>query len=198
MELDLKKLTPDIRYLKDMESVLADASFSSPENKELYYMYRGIEERNGIRYDITVIPAAMLGNEFVKTKGHYHIGGYQEIYQVLEGEAYFLMQKMKDSKEDEVVDVYVVQCKEGDTIVIPPNYGHVTINPSETKDLKLANWVSSLCHSDYLPFEKLQGACYYYTKQGWLKNEKYILVPELRTENPLKTVPEDKEFLKAK
>ncbi len=56
----------DIRTLDDMRDVLADKDFSkSSQNFDLYYMYRGVEEKNGLRYDITIIPAKMLGNVFV-------------------------------------------------------------------------------------------------------------------------------------
>lgn len=47
--------------------------------------------RQNIRYDITVIPPAVLAGEYVKTKGHYHPEnppagiGYPELYQVLAG-----------------------------------------------------------------------------------------------------------------
>jgi glucose-6-phosphate isomerase len=60
----------------------------------------------------------------------------------------------------------------------------------------MANWGSSKTKSDYSPFEKLHGACYYYTKQGWIKNENYKSVPELRFEQPAKSVPENMDFLK--
>ena len=200
MDINLKNLTPDIRYLDDMKKVCYDQEwFASAENFELYFMYRGIEKKNGIRYDITVIPANMLGNEFVKTKGHYHIGKYQEVYTVLEGQAIYLMQKKKI--DDEIEDIYVVKAKKGDVVVIPSDYGHITINPSSIEDLKMANWIDSDCKSDYSLFENFKGDCYYYlaTENGasWVKNEHYKNIPDLRFEEPLKEVPKDLDFLKA-
>lgn len=195
MEVNLKNLTPDIRKLSDMKNVLYDQEWlKTAGNPELYYMYRGIEEKKGIRYDITIIPPAMLGSEFVKTKGHYHIETYQEVYTVVEGEAIYLMQK-KNNKE-EIEDAYAVKAQKGDTVIVPSFYGHITINPSETQELKMANWVSPQCQSDYSLYEKLRGACYYYLKTGWIKNENYKSVPELRFEEPLKSIPQDLSFLK--
>jgi glucose-6-phosphate isomerase len=136
----------------------------------------------------------MLGSEFVKTKGHYHIGAYQEVYIVLEGQAVYLMQKPKN--ENEIEDVYVIKAGKGDVIIIPSYYGHVTINSSETEELKMANWVSNECKSDYEPFVKNKGACYYYLKKGWVKNENYKSVPELRFEEPLNTMSNNLDFLK--
>lgn len=195
--IDLTKLNPDIRHLDDIRSVLHDQEWSkTAKNTDLYFMYRGIEEKNDIRYDITVVPANMLGQEFSKTKGHYHIGKYGEIYTVLEGEAIYLLQKKKNEGGDEIEDVVAVKAKKGDVLVIPSDYGHITINPSQTQELKMANWIFCDCKSDYSLFEKLQGGCYYYTKGGWVKNENYTSVPELRFEEPVKEVPTDLEFLK--
>ncbi len=196
MSIDLSKLNPDTRYLNDMRSVLRDQEWAkSASNMALYFMYRGIEELNQIRYDITVVPANMLGQEYVKTKGHYHIGKYGEVYTVLEGQAIYLMQKKFN--DDNIADVYAVQAKKGDVVVIPSDYGHITINPSK-EELKMANWVASDCKSDYSLFEKLQGACYHYTLEGWQKNENYKNVPPLRFEEPLKEVPSNLDFLKVK
>jgi glucose-6-phosphate isomerase len=190
MEVNLEDRSPDIRYLKDITKVIFDKEWlkTADLNLELYYMYRGIEEKDGIRYDITVIPAQMLGKEFTKTKGHFHDKKYGEIYTVLEGEAIYLMQKEED--------VYAVKAKKGDVVIIPSFYGHVTINPSENQELKMANWVSADCQSNYLPYEESQGAAYYFTKQGWIKNENYNNTPELRFEEPLKSVPENLDFLR--
>ena len=197
MEVNLKNLTPDIRKLYDIKNVLYDKKWlKTAIDFDLYFMYRGIEEKDGIRYDITVIPPAMLGLEFIKTKGHYHIGQYGEVYTVLEGEAIYLMQK-KNNKE-EIEDAYVVKAQKGDVVVIPPLYGHTTINSSKTEELKMANWISPQYKSDYSLYEKMQGACYYYTSEGWIKNENYKNVPELRFEEPLKSLPEDLNFLKSR
>ncbi len=188
------KKKPDIRYLNDIKDVLYDTEWAkTAPNLELYYMYRGIEEKGELRYDITIIPPQMLGKEFVKTKGHEHLGKYGEVYLVLEGQAIYLMQKRK---ENIIEDVYAVKAKREEVVVIPPFYGHVTINPSSSKNLKMANWISKNCKSDYSLFEELQGACYYYTTKGWVKNEKYANVPKIRFEKPLKAVPKNLDFLK--
>lgn len=205
MEIDLKNLKPDIRRLNDMREVIFDKEWlKTTSNLELYYMYRKVKQENGLNHNITVLPAKMLGKEFVKTKGHVHIGPYQEIYTVQDGQAIYLMQK---TKEDVVEDVYAVKAKKGESIIIPSYYGHITINPSETDDLKTGDWTSENCKSDYSLFEKLQGACYYYISSPspdgsgqvatWIKNKNYKSVPELRFEEPLKSIPENLDFLRA-
>ncbi|MCX6720903.1 MAG: glucose-6-phosphate isomerase [Candidatus Staskawiczbacteria bacterium] len=189
----------EIRKLNDMREVLADKEFSknSPDT-DLYSMYRGLKTNGELRYDETIVFAKMLGNEFNKTKGHYHVGAYPEIYMVLEGTAIYLLQKRNDSGDIE--DVYAVTVKAGECAIMPAFYGHVTINPSETEDLKMANWISDNCKSDYSPYVEKQGACYYYVKEDgqtkWIKNENYKNTPNLRFEQPLKEIPQDLEFLK--
>lgn len=190
METELKD--PDIRRLKDMEGVLMDgeAALADPE-KELYYMYRGVEEKDGLRYDITVIPPSLIGEEYVKTKGHFHCENKGEVYTVIKGGAIFLFQK----GTDEIEDVYAVKAKAGESVVIPEGYGHVTINPGE-ETLELSNWVSPSCSSDYKSIQEKNGACYFYTVKGWIKNENYKNVPEIRFEEPLKELPQNLDFLK--
>jgi len=206
MAFNLSQITPDIRRLNDMREVVYDKEWlKSASDSELYYMYRGMREVDGLRYDITVIPAKMLGAEFVKTKGHYHMGDWQEVYTVLEGTAIYFLQKKNNAEKIE--DVYFVKTKKGESIIIPKGYGHVTINPSETQELKMANWLSEDCESDYSDFEKFQGACYYYIKQvpasaqgfgeaKWIKNENYKSVSPLREKQPLKSLPKDLNFLR--
>lgn len=182
--IDLKNLKPDIRYLRDMKDVVFDKEWleAADPNLELYYMYRGLDKKDSLRYDITVIPPKMLGKEFVKTKGHNH--PVKEKYIVLEGEAIFLVQKGKEKIED----VYAVKAKKGDEVIIPADYDdHIAINPSN-QELKLGNWITEDCQNDYSVIQDMAGACYFYTKGPapngvkWLKNPNYKDVPELRFE----------------
>jgi len=183
----------EIRYLDDMRTVLYDKSWArTTPNLELYYMERGLEEKDGLRYDITTIPPKMLGQEFVKTKGHYHIGECQELYIVLEGEGIFLMQK---KGEEKIQDVYYVEAKKGDCVLVPSFYGHTTINPG-LKTLKMGNWISKEYIADYESIVTKGGFSYYYTQVGWVQNKNYEEAPKLRFEKPLKSMPQNLDFLK--
>lgn len=192
-EVDITKLTPSIRHLNDMKAVVMDQEWAATaENFEMYYMYRAVKEENELIHNITVIPARMMGKEFTKTKGHVHIGNYGETYTVLEGEAIFFMQNYDN---DMIEDVYAIRAKKGESVIIPPGYGHITINLGNS-DLKTGDWSSINCKGDYSLFEKMQGGCYYFTTDGWIKNEHYKNVPELRFEEPLKELPKNLDFLK--
>lgn len=177
-----------------MKNVLYDQKWvKDAPNFEVYYIWRGVKKKGDLRYDITIIPPKMLGQEFVKTKGHQHSKKYSELYIVLEGKAIFLIQKSKNNLL--VEDIFAVKTKKNDIVIIPPHYGHLTINPSK-KELKIANWLNKKCQNDYRLFEKKQGACYYYLKSGWLKNKNYKKIPKLRFEKPLKSMPKNLGFLK--
>ncbi len=185
---------PERRLLKDMREVLFDQNFVKRANPNLvlYYMFRDIAKtaedekilkKLGLRYDVTLIPPKLLGVEFVKTFGHYHpkvYGNYSypEVYQVLKGEAFFLIQK-PGRNYGEIERVISVKAREGEIVIIPPNYGHVTINPSKDKILMLSNLVARNFSSIYEPFKKLRGASYYYLTTGWVRNASYKKVPEI-------------------
>lgn len=185
------------RYLREMEKVVFDKGLAKENpDLEVYYIERGIKREDGLRYDVTILPPRLLGQEFVKTKGHYHLKGEQELYIVLEGKAIYLMQK---TEGESVRDVYVIRAERGDFVIIPSGYGHITINPSE-KELKMGNWVSEKCENVYGFFEKMQGACYFAIAQKskikWIRNKNYKKIPELRFEKPLKEKPQNLDFLK--
>jgi len=193
---------PKVRKLEELKEVVFDKSFLKHANMDMdvYFMFREVskgkedEKRikdKGLRYDITIIPPKKLGLEFVKTAGHYHpfLPGskitYPEVYEVLEGEAHYLLQHMeKEGATEKITDVVVVKAKKGDKVIIPPNYGHVTINPTEVV-LKMANWVASAFSSIYEPMRRRGGAAYFELTNGeFVKNERYEEVPDIRFLKP--------------
>jgi oxalate decarboxylase/phosphoglucose isomerase-like protein (cupin superfamily) len=104
-----------------------------------------------------------MGLEFVKTYGHYHPRvnpklryTYPEIYEVLDGDAHYLLQRALN--DESVDDVTLVKATRGDKVIVPPNYGHVTINPSE-RTLKMANWVPAV-RVDLRASHQLRGPSY--------------------------------------
>jgi glucose-6-phosphate isomerase len=188
---------PKVRGLEDMKRVLYDSKWaSSAVDEPAYFMYRDLAldeddreciEKERLRYDITVIPPKKLGVEYAKTLGHYHpkpekqSASYPEVYQVLEGEAHYLLQ-MKEG--DRITDAILVRAKKGDNVLIPPDYGHVTINPS-SRVLKMANWVCRGFESDYRDFISKRGGVYFELKnKNFVANKRYGMVPKLRFLKP--------------
>ena len=190
MEIEKK---PDIRFLYDMKAVVYNQNWlKKSANFPVYYMYRGIKRMGELRYDITVIPPNILGNEFVKTKGNCNSNSLQELYTVLNGKAIFLMQKMNRKTAK---DIMAVKAKRGNWVIVPPKYYVISINPTRNI-LELGNWVSQKNKNIYKDIEEMGGAAYYYTKKGWVKNKNYKKVPRLRFKKPLKKLPKNLDFLK--
>lgn len=192
-KLPLKDVKPDVRTMEQMKPVLMDKNAPAP--KEFYFMYRNVcleKDRkkifeNNLRYDITVIPPAIIGKEFVKTFGHFHsvVPGtntfFPEVYEVIHGTAHYLLQKENDFA--------VVKAAAGEKVIMPPGYGHITVNHS-TETLVMSNWVEKNFSSDYDPIKKHGGAMYYETVKGFVKNKNYPVHPKIRELKPV----EFKEF----
>lgn len=169
----IKDNIPDIRFLYDLKDVLFDREWlKSAPNLEVYYMYRGLSanpkdkqtmDNGNLRYDITIIIPRMFGAEYPKTLGHEHAAvnrtnlTYPEIYEILQGEGKFLLQKRSG---DMIKGAYVVEARQGEKVIIPPAYAHVTINASG-QELIIANWSEKNFKSDYRPIKEKKGACYY-------------------------------------
>ena len=182
------------RRLKQMKRVVYDKEFAK-ENPDLklYEVYRNVKHDKDLRYDITIIQPRMLGDEFVRTKGNRNKNGFQELYTVIEGKALFLLQKFNDKR---VEDVFAVKARAKESVIIPPEYWVVIINPSKEETLETENWVSNKTENEYKELEKMKGPCYFYTSRGWVKNEEYEKVPEIKDEASLKDEPESLDFLR--
>ncbi|MGC9781051.1 MAG: glucose-6-phosphate isomerase [Candidatus Heimdallarchaeota archaeon] len=181
------------RKLFDMKDVIYDKNWlnSQQENFDLYYMYRDLTrdedkpifQKHGVRFDITIIPPNFLGAEYIKTAGHFHPEAkegfsFPEVYEVMFGKGLYLLQKekkeQKKKRKNKTLDPYevlIISAKAGDQILIPPGYGHVTINPSKETPLIMNNLVSSEFSSIYEPIKKQKGAVYlYHHKEVWIRN----------------------------
>jgi len=183
------KVEPAVRTIDQMKEVLLDKSIEKP--LELYYMYRDVAlsgdrdniQKNNLRFDITVIKPDHLGKEYMKTAGHYHPGIFPELYEVVYGRAWCVLQRR--SKEDfkKIIDVIVVEAKQGDKIVCLPDYGHILINPSKDEPLITANWVSSRFSSEYTLYKKAGGAAYFFLDDNGqtriLKNDTFVELSDI-------------------
>ena len=178
---------PSVRTAEDLRGVLADPMCTC--TGPVYSMYRNVARsvndrswlaEQHLRFDITVIPPREICGEFIKTKGHYHPNnpsgtGYPEIYEVLAGEAHYLIQ------DTDCSHVVMIKACAGEIVVVPPGYGHVTINPARTTFLQMANIVSSGFSSNYQRYEAQRGAAYFErVKEGFVQNPAYAKPPPLR------------------
>lgn len=205
LTMDGKTKAGNDRTLKDIEKLFSDQKaitdfIAKNGDKTIYRMFRDLSlteadkeiiRANNLRCDITVIPPFEIGNEPIKTAGHYHPSpddpnrndgslakpgidkSYTEVYVVLSGEAIYYLQKI--DKDGNVVDAVAIHAKAGDIVPIPSTYGHITVNPSTDKSLVMMNWVSDAFSSTYGEILKLNGAAYYFVKDNG--NIKTVLNP---------------------
>lgn len=195
---------PDIRHRKDISDVLYDRQAGGID--ELYYMYRDIAlpgdrepiRRERLRYDITAIVPGCLGGEFIKTAGHYHPEKagtgltFPEVYEVLYGRAHYLLQRPHPEAPGRLDSVILIAAKPGDKVLIPPHYGHITINPGD-EYLIMSNWVARDFSSVYEPIRESGGGAYFElcTDEGpeFLANPHYQELPPLQR-CPVTPVPQ--------
>lgn len=158
-----------------------------------------------LRYDITIInPGVFAGakREYFRTAGHYHYHPekretgltHPEVYEVLSGRAYFLIQRPEPGNPDALAELYVIEAGPGEKAVIPPGFGHIAVNVFP-EPCVLANWIANGFTYDYEPFRRLRGG------GNWLfegpvsstiafeTNPHYQRVPELEKLRP-REVPE--------
>jgi len=162
----------------------------------LYWMYRYFEDikdrsffdKHQVEYDLTVIKNGAIGGEYIKTVGHYHSNlrgkeiSYPEVYEVLEGKIEYILQT-KPAKDGKV-DVIIVQTEPGDKVIVPPNYGHVSVNKGESVALSANIQKSDLpLSADYETFKKYDGAAVFITTDG-VKNNEHYKINKIRTVKP--------------
>ena len=157
------------RTHKKMQEVLMDPNGKGPE--VYYYMIRGgLKQKN-----ITVCEPGTVSGEYIKTYGHYHIGNLDETYWFIYGEGITLLQKLATDEKgkmipDVVEEFKAIPVKQGQSLFIPSNYGHLITNIGQTYfvtaddspvDFEEHSPVSLPGHADYELVIQVQGFAYY-------------------------------------
>lgn len=179
------------RTHQEMIDVLMDSKATGPD--VYYFMIRGGSERK----NITVWQSGLVGEEYIKTYGHYHVSDFLETYEILSGEGIILLQKRKIDKignpiDDEIDYFKAIFVKPGSVVSIPERAGHLALNIGESwlitsddspvnfEKAKEAAWPK---HADYEPVKKLHGFAYYVVKKNgqplFIKNPNYKNTPEI-------------------
>lgn len=167
------------RTHEKMQDVLMDPDGKGPAIH--YYMIRGgIDQKN-----ITVWEPGTISGEYIKTYGHYHVGKLDETYWILYGQGVALLQKLGPS-EDIVEEFKAIPVKPGDSIYMPPGYGHLVANTGTTYFVTAdtspvsfteTDTASMPGHADYEPVKRMQGFAYYVVehegKPALKRNPKY-------------------------
>ena len=177
------------RSQEEMKDVLMTPSASGPSIH--YYMIRGGSEKK----NITVWEAGKVGDEYIKTYGHYHVSNLEETYWILEGEGILLMQMRKKDAAGNFLNAELEWCKAvflkaGDSYVIPPFAGHLMANIGKSwlvtaDDSPVYDNDSSGApkHADYAPVKRMRGFAYYIVEKNgqpeFVKNPAYQNPPAI-------------------
>lgn len=159
------------RLLHDLDAVWANPVLAS--NRVIYRYTSGLwlaEDKatwgkSNIIYGIVAFNPGIFSGEFNKSSGQYHpiippnTMATPEIYTVLYGTGHFMLQKSSPPYES-IEDAILVVAQIGETFAVPPDYGHLQINPG-TEPLVFSYAVMDGMKGVYEPFKIKKGAIYY-------------------------------------
>ena len=173
-----------LRSHKEMLPVLMDPAAAGPDVH--YYMIRGGSEKK----NITVWESGKVGDEYIKTFGHYHVSDFVETYEILAGEGIIMLQSAPVDNEVEWVKAIFV--KPGDQVSIPKRAGHLGVNTGKSwlvtlddspVNFKKRNEASMPEHADYQLVRKMHGFAYYIVEKNgepfFIKNPNYKNHPDV-------------------
>ncbi|HLD41023.1 MAG TPA: glucose-6-phosphate isomerase family protein [Candidatus Omnitrophota bacterium] len=158
----------------------------------LYGDARGIKDtdilyKNKLKFDLTLLSPGRIGKHLPMTLGVYPRDGRTKLYEVISGQAWFLLQK--ENKDDcrIIDDVILLKAREGEKIILPPGYGHVLINPGKD-DLVAACFSSRALICESQKYLRAKGGVYFIFKDNlgefFQPNPFYREVPYMRIACP--------------
>ena len=185
------------RTCGDLRSVLLEPD-ALPPDAEIYTTWnlsaapptvQASLDASGLAFTLVMLPALCVGQEYVKTAGHYHTFmqgttlGYPEVYTQLAGQMLLLLQERSESDPGQVTDMALVEMRPGFSITIPPNYAHVLINVSGEAAL-MAGLYSKNFKQEYGAIRERRGAAYYVLEGDGAyrvgRNPLYTSAPDMR------------------
>ena len=192
------------RLVADLKQVLYQPPADGVDST-LYWTYTLLDagefqpafESMRLTFGLVLLPGKTVGEEHVKTHGHYHSTmpgsaiGYPEVYTHYFGELYLYAQRRRYGQTAELDDCVIYKMVPGQSIMIPPGYAHILINPSESPALMAGLYSPDAVH-EYSPVREMGGAAYYFLVSRGLEqavpNPRYNSPPPLRQiDNPTGT-----------
>ena len=129
----------------------------------------------GLRYEILVMPPGKIGEEFVKTKGHYNLDKtgtsvtYPQLFEVLVGEVFFILQR-PSADPGRLEELYLFSLRHGEKLIVPPGFGVTAVNPGK-EVLVTGCWQAAQNQEQSEQYEIENGAGYYVIESGRLSRE---------------------------
>ena len=186
----------ETRRMGELQSVLHEPS-ALPDTTPLYWNYKlkdaGSAERDiselRLTFGLVCLPPLKIGREYVKTHGHYHSVmpgstiAFPEVYTHYYGEVYLYLQRRQQGSTSALDDCVLYRMIPGHSIMIPPGYAHILINPSSKPALMAGLYALDAVH-EYDPIRKMAGGAYYFIEQDSemkvIPNPHYFESPPLR------------------
>ncbi|MCY0909775.1 MAG: hypothetical protein OWR62_15470 [Sulfobacillus thermotolerans] len=175
------------RSLEELRPFLEDPDASGPPY--VYHVYEGIHLKSeetryraqGISVDLTIIWPGVLRDEWAKTAGHKHSAADNdewraEVIEVINGQGLFVLQS---GNRDRIDDLVVISAQAGDWVVIPPGFGHVSVNVGED----VLAIVCAHAQDIYLEYEEMarhRGAGVWIGPEGMRENPSYLRIPPVK------------------
>ena len=181
-----------VRKLHDLDGVWANPV--TDEDCVIYRYTSGLHlpgdeqvwKDANVIFGIVIFAPGTFGGEYVKSSGQFHPPvlptnqATPEVYTVLSGVGHFMLQKASyDKGYEDTSDPVLVEVQAGESFVVPPDYGHLQINPAD-EPLVFSYLVIDGMKGQYDPYKKKQGAAFYEMESGFIRNEKYDSSLELR------------------
>jgi glucose-6-phosphate isomerase len=194
----------DARCLDELRDVLFTPDGIDP-NRELYWIFplrdagdsTAVFDDADLTYSFVLLPPGLIGSEFVKTRGHYHPEmpesdlEYPEVYSHIFGRPYLLMQHRSEYRSDHLDDCVLIELTDGQSVMIPPGYAHILINPTNQPAV-VAGLYSKAFKGSYDPITVMEGAGYFFLDnrgEHIAANPRYAVCPPLRRLSNLADTP---------
>ena len=176
----------EVRHLSDIRKSLMDPNCNGPE--DLYGIVMDIgnekdrekmEERN-LLFASCVYNFGQMGKEPIRSQGHIHSVSKScnsstcELYEIWEGEAIIYMQEYV---KDNPGRCFAIRAKQGEVVIVPPYWGHQTVNANTDKPMVFGAWCVKDYGFDYDDVRAHRGLAYYPVVENkdivWNKNPNY-------------------------
>ena len=186
----------ETRRLSEMQPVLHEPD-ALPAETVLYWnftlrdagRFETICKEMRLTFGLVFLPPMKIGKEYVKTHGHYHSAipgsqiGFPEVYTHYYGQLNLYMQRRRGRSLSHLDDCVFYRMKPGHSIMIPPGYAHILVNPSSSPALMGGLYSLDAVH-DYGPILEMAGGAYYFVEDAGqeraLLNPRYDACPPLR------------------
>ncbi|MFD2305373.1 glucose-6-phosphate isomerase family protein [Enterococcus termitis] len=174
------------RYLNDVRSSLLDKHAEGPEVLYTIAMdvgktvhFEDLHKRH-LLYGMVAYNNGLIGTELVRSQGHIHAvsasckSSTPEVYEIWQGKAYIYMQEFVAESPGRC---FAVIARAGDSVIVPPNWAHYTVNASTSEKMLFGAWCIRDYAFEYKEIREKHGLAFYPVMENdqvvWVKNNHY-------------------------